>query len=183
MSANIAVIYGGAGLRTVAEALAQAAAEQSARVRVVRVPGTDGEHPESTLADLEWANGIALGTPLQPGAPTPELMSFLQQAEPLSQRDKLYDKVITTFTEEPERFAPESVIHPIWDILYRWGAVIVGPRASELALDARPQPKDAADTTALTGPRLRTAQYRGRRLAGLATLIAAEHSRRSRLEL
>jgi NAD(P)H dehydrogenase (quinone) len=183
MSANIAVIYNGVGLREVAEAIAAAAAELSARVRLLRVPESDGEHPEAAPADLEWADGIALGTPARLGYPAPELIRFLDLAEPLSRRDKLYDKVITTFTEEPERFAPESVTHPIWDALYRWGAVIVGPRASELELDARPQRTDEELATGLAGPRLRTAQYRGRRLAELAGLIAAEHSRRSQLEL
>jgi multimeric flavodoxin WrbA len=183
MSANIAVIYSGARLREVAQAVATAAAELSTRVRLLRVPGSEGNDPEAGTTDLEWADGIAIGTPAGANAPSPELMRFLDQAEPLSQRDRLYDKVITTFTDEPERFAPEPVIHPVWDALYRWGAVIVGPRASELELDARPQRTDEARGTGLSGPRLRTAQYRGRRLAELAALIAAEHSRRSRLEL
>jgi NAD(P)H dehydrogenase (quinone) len=183
MSANVAVIYSAAGLRGVAEAMAEAAAEQSARVRLLRTPGSDGDDPEASPADLEWADGIALGTPAGPAVPSPELMSFLQQAAPLSQSDKLYDKVITAFTDEPEHFALESVIYPIWDAIYRWGAVIVGPRAVELELDARPHEGDTPGLAGLSAPRYRTAQYRGRRLAELAGLMAAERSRRERLEL
>ena len=89
----------------------------------------------------------------------------------------------------------------------------MGPRAFELALDARERGGDAGDDPggagddpggasldapggdpgddpgdhsredALLGPRLRTARYRGRRLATLASLMAAERARRLRLEL
>ena len=208
MSANIAVIYSGAGLSGVAQAIAGAAQSLSARVRVLRVPEGQGptDHREATTGDLEWADGIAFGTPFDADGPSPELMRFLEQTEPLGQGDKLYDKVITTFTDEPERFAPNVVVHPIWDLLYQWGAVIVGPRAFELALDAHDRggdtggepggasldapggvpnddPGDHSGEDAMPGPRLRTARYRGRRLATLASLMAAERARRLRLEL
>jgi hypothetical protein len=41
----------------------------------------------------------------------------------------------------------------------------------------------AAQVSSLPGPRLRTAHYRGRRLAALAAVLAAERARRARLEL
>jgi NAD(P)H dehydrogenase (quinone) len=185
VSANIAVIYSSAGLCEVAQAIADAAGSMSARVRLLRVPGGEGpsDHPEALLDDLEWADGIAFGTPVGGDRPSPVLMSFLERMEPVGRADKLYDKVVTTFTDEPERFAPDPVVHPIWDPLYQWGAVIVGPRAFELALDARSRPGDEAGQGALPGPRLRTARYRGRRLATLAGVLAADRTRRLRLEL
>jgi NAD(P)H dehydrogenase (quinone) len=185
VTANIAVIYSGAAVCEVAQALAEAAGQLSATVRLLRVPKGDeaGEHPEAALGDLEWADGIAFGTPVGAGRPSAALMRFLERAEPLGRDDKLYDKVVTTFTDEPERFAPDPIVHPIWDALYQWGAVIVGPRAYELALDARARRDDASVPGGLAGPRLRTARYRGRRLATLAGVLAADRARRMRLEL
>ena len=142
MSGNVAVIYAGE-LAAVAEAFGEAAAHLAARVRVLRVGGGEGNEragggPRAGLGDLEWADGIAFGTPIGDGAPAALLMRFIASTEPLWSSGRLYDKAVTVFTDEPEHFAPDSVLHPIYDELYQWGAVIVGPRAFELALDARP---------------------------------------------
>jgi NAD(P)H dehydrogenase (quinone) len=188
MSANIAVIYAGAEIREVAAVVASAAEDLSARVRLLRAgeDGSDGPSsgdPEAALADLEWADGIGFGTPLGSDAPAPALMRFLEQAAPLWQSDKLVDKVVTIFTDEPEHFAPGPVVHPIVHELYEWGAVIVGPRGSQLALDARPQTRDSSEEGPLSGPRMRTARYRGRRLTTLAEVVVADRARRTRLEI
>jgi NAD(P)H dehydrogenase (quinone) len=187
VSANIAVIYCADELREVAEAFGEAAVHLSARVRLLRVPGSQpagsGEHPDATLADVEWADGIAFGTPLAPGQPSDALMAFIKSTEPLWSSAKLFDKVVSTFTDEPEHFAPDEIAHPIYDALYHWGAVIIGPRAFELAFDARPRRDDPESSGPLPGPRLRTAHYRGRRLAALASVLTAERARRAQLEL
>jgi len=44
------------------------------------------------------------------------------------------------FTDEPEQMVPESLVHPIYDTLYKWGAMIVGPREFELEQEAGPDP-------------------------------------------
>jgi NAD(P)H dehydrogenase (quinone) len=188
MSANVAILYSGADLREVAEAFGEAAEDLSASVRLLRVPGGDrgqssGDPPEATFADLEWADGIAFGTPVGAGHPSPALIDFIERTEPLWSSAKLFDKVVSVFTDEPEHFAPDPVVHPIYEALYQWGAVIVGPRGFELAFDAQPRPKDPVTKGALSGPRLRTAHYRGRRLTALAGVLAAERARRMRLEL
>jgi NAD(P)H dehydrogenase (quinone) len=188
LNAKITVIYSGAELREVSEAFGDAAEHLSALIRMLRVPEdeqADGgaDHPEATLEDLEWADGIAFGTPAGAGHPAPALMSFLERTEPLWSGARLFDKVVTVFTDEPERFAPDDVVHPIYHALYNWGAVIIGPRAFELAFDARPRRGDLESEEPLSGPRLRTAHYRGRRLAALAGVLATERSRRERLEL
>lgn len=64
---NIVVMYCG-DLHDVAEAFGEAAEHLSARVRVLRVPGEESEerggaHPDVGFGDLEWADGIAVGTP------------------------------------------------------------------------------------------------------------------------
>ena len=71
MSANIVVIYSGA-LRDVAERFGEAAEHLSACVRVLWVPGDErseggSAHPDARFGDLEWADGIAFGTPVGDG--------------------------------------------------------------------------------------------------------------------
>ena len=48
-------------------------------------------------------------------------MRFIASTEPLWSSGRLYDKAVTVFTDEPEHFAPDSVLHPIYDALYQWG--------------------------------------------------------------
>jgi hypothetical protein len=75
------------------------------------------------------------------------------------------------------------VLHPIYDALYRWGAVIVGPRGFELELEARPGHLFAGSRSSLSGPKLRSVRYRAFRLARLAGVLAEDRARRERLEL
>jgi NAD(P)H dehydrogenase (quinone) len=188
VSANVAVIYSAAELRDVAVAFGKGAEHMSAQVRLLRVPEADEREsaqrdPDATLEDLEWADGIAFGTPIGDGRPPDALMRFIRLTEPLWSGDKLFDKVVTMFTDEPEHADPKSILHPIYEALYDWGAVIVGPRAFELAYDAYPRDQDPGAEGDLTGPRQRTAQYRARRLTALADALVAERGRRVRLEL
>ena len=142
MSRNIAVIYPG-DLAAVAEAFGEAAGHLATGVRLLRVGEDESDaradgYPRAGLGDLEWADGIAFGTPIGDGSPAAILMRFIASTEPLWSSGRLYEKAVTVFTDEPEHFAPDSVLHPIYDALYQWGAVIIGPRAFELALDAHP---------------------------------------------
>jgi NAD(P)H dehydrogenase (quinone) len=187
LSPNIAVIYAGS-LQHVAAVFGQAAEHVSAQVRLRRVSGDEndasgGAHPQANFEDLVWADGIAFGTPLGPGHPAAELMAYIEATEPLWSMGRLHDKVITVFTDEPEQFSPDSVLHPIYDALYHWGAVIVGPRAFDLALDTHPQHGVSASTEPISEPRLKSAQYRAGRLVRIAGLLADEHTRRAQLEL
>lgn len=187
MSGNVAVIYAG-DLAAMAEKFVEAAAPLAARVRLLRVSGGEidqraGGDPRGGLDDLEWADGIAFGTPLGDGAPAPALMRFIASTEPLWSSGRLYDKAVTVFTDEPEHFAPDSVLHPIYDALYQWGAVIIGPRAFELALDAHQSDSVPGPSSAPPAARLRTARYRAVRLTRLAGVLADERHRRERLEL
>lgn len=188
MSANIAVIYAG-DLAEVAQAFGHAAGQLASHVRLTRLLGTetpDAGAPDQqpALRELEWANGIAFGTPVGDGTPAPELMRFIESADPRWSRSRLgamHDKVVTVFTDEPERMAPDSVLHPIYDALYRWGAVIVGPRGFELEIEARPGPDVVEGSSPLWASRLRSARYRAYRLARLAGVLADERHRKERL--
>ncbi len=187
MRTNIAVIYNG-DLREVAAAFGEAAEHLRARVRLLRVSGGEdddrsGAYRDANFNDLEWADGIAFGTPVGHGHPAAALMAFIEGTEPLWSSGMLYDKVVTIFTDDPEHFAPDSVLHPIYDALYHWGAVIVGPRAFDLPSDAQHGSDVSESGGPLSASRLKGAQYRGRRLARIAGLLADERGRGERLQL
>jgi NAD(P)H dehydrogenase (quinone) len=190
VSANIAVIYAGE-LTEVAQAFGEAAGHLAADVRLRRLAGTEtpgagGPDKQPILRDLEWANGIAFGTPVGDGAPAPELMRFIESTDPHWSRSRLgamYDKAVTVFTDEPEHMAPDSVLHPIYDALYRWGAVIIGPRGFELEIEAWPGHDVVEGSSTLSASRLRSARYRAYRLARLASVLADEHHRKERLTM
>ncbi len=188
MSGNIAVIYCNSGdLDGVAQAFAEQAAHIATEVRLLQLPGsesasTENAHRPPQLRDIEWADGIGFGTPAGDGAPATELMRFLDSTEQLWRSGALYDKTVTVFTDEPEQMAPDSVLHPIYDALYRWGAMIVGPREFELEREARPG-RSSDSASALSAARLSAARYRAFRLARVAGELAEDHARRTRLEL
>jgi NAD(P)H dehydrogenase (quinone) len=185
MSGHVAVIYTGR-LTEVALVVAEAASHIATEVRTARLPGADdretGAEPEANLSYLEWADGIAFGTPAGTNGPASALMGFLDSSEPLWKNGRLYDKAVTVFTDEPERMAADSILHPVYDALYRWGAVIVGPRYFDLSLDKPVQPAEP-DSTRLSDERLRAARYRAHRLARLASVLAEERGRRETLQL
>lgn len=186
MGANIAVIYSG-DLGRVAEAFGEAGAHLAARVRLLRLPDRDDARSERPfrppeLADLEWADGIAFGTPISDGAPAAELMRFIERTEPLWSSGRLYQKAVTVITDEPEHLAPDSVLHPIYDALYPWGAVIIGPRVSALELAGRPG-HGIASHTRLPDARLKATQHRATRLTRLAGVLADDRMRMARLQI
>lgn len=185
MSGNVAVVYTG-DLGGVAEAFTESAAQVAAEVRVLQLEGeaapAAGAHRSPTLRDLEWADGIAFGTPARRGVPAPELMQFLEGTEPLWSGGRLFDKAVTVITDEPERIAPDALLQPIYNVLYRWGGVIVGPRRFELDIHARGGRLHSGGSSPLPPARLRTAQYRAVRFARLAGVLADERARRSQLE-
>jgi len=86
MSGRIAIIYSG-DLADVAGAFADGAAHVATQVRTARLAdGDDAAARRETRADLsllEWADGIAFGTPGHEGGPAPELMHLLDSSEPL----------------------------------------------------------------------------------------------------
>jgi hypothetical protein len=186
LSAELAVIYCGPGLREVAEAFADGARPLSGEVRLLQVGGPEesgDDHPVATLEDIEWADGIGFGTPARGECPAPELMSLIERSAELWRQSPSYDKVVSVFTDEPEQLAPDLVGRPIWDALYQWGAVIVGPRASELAFGARSRRDDPETVSGLPAPRARSASYRGRRLAAIARVLKDERARQAQVEL
>lgn len=184
MSGNIVVIYAG-DLTGVAQAFAEAAGHAAAAVRVARLDdGEAGDTPdELRWRQLEWADGIAFGTPGGGHGPAPVLTRLIERSEPLWSSGRLYDKAVTVFTDEPERMAADSILHPLYDALYRWGAVIVGPRYVDLGGEPPSGGPPLESGSSLPPSRLRAAQYRAHRLARLASVLAEDRFRRARLQL
>jgi NAD(P)H dehydrogenase (quinone) len=74
-----------------------------------------GEEPTATLSDLEWADGVAFGTPTRFGNVAAQLKMFLDEAGELWQRGELINKVVTSFTSSQtahggrsRRFSPST---------------------------------------------------------------------------
>lgn len=180
MSGRVAVIYTGE-LEATANLFAEAASHVATHVRTARLGDSDNSTsstPNPDISMLEWADGIAFGTPSCPGHPAKALMDYLERSERLWRSGRLYDKVVTVFTDQPQRMAADSILHPIYDALYRWGAVIVGPRDVDL-----PTESQVGTTQGEPGLRERAARYRAYRLSRLASVIAEDRIRKGSLQL
>ncbi|MEQ0561098.1 NAD(P)H:quinone oxidoreductase [Amycolatopsis sp. NEAU-NG30] len=146
MSTRILVVYYSATGNTAALAgsLAEGARETGAEVRLRAVPETvpadvvaqnprwqawvesGPHHEQATLADLEWADGLAVGSPTRFGGPAAQLKSFLDSTGGLWAQGKLADKVATSFTTASTRHGGlESTLLAINNIFYHWGAIVV----------------------------------------------------------
>ena len=84
------------------------------------------DEPEASLEDLEWADGIAFGTPTRFGNVAAQLKIFLDLAGELWERGALVDKVATSFTSSmTEHGGQESTILALNNTLYHWGAIVL----------------------------------------------------------
>jgi NAD(P)H dehydrogenase (quinone) len=143
---RIGVIYYSAtgNVHALARAVAQGAADEGADVRlrpVAELPPemqisfkqrwgrhrTDLEdQPNASLEDLEWADGIAFGTPTRFGNVAAQLKAFLDLAGELWERGVLVDKVATSFTaSQTEHGGQESTILALNNTFYHWGAIVL----------------------------------------------------------
>lgn len=130
-----------------AQALADGARDAGADVRLRRVPELApdeaiAQNPRwsahlqrmetaepvqvATIADLEWADGIALGSPTRFGGPAAQLKLFLDQAGALWSKGVLAKKVVTAFTASSTSHGGlESTILATLNLAYHWGALIM----------------------------------------------------------
>jgi NAD(P)H dehydrogenase (quinone) len=200
--ARVAVIYYSAtgNVHRLAHALAEGAAGEHAEVRVRHVEELASEllishnqhwgrhrsevadEPAASLDDLEWADGIAFGTPTRFGNVAAQLKQFMDQAGRLWQEGKLADKVATAFTASMTvHGGQESTILALNNTLYHWGMAILplGYTASEV-FNAGGNPYGTSYTSGhrVQGPdatALAVARYQGKRLVRYAAVIAAAH--------
>src|SRR6266508_4073370 len=198
MEARVAVIYYSAtgNVHGLAKAVAEGAEEAGAEVRLRHVEelaselmisqnqywgrhrSIVGEEPVATLADLEWADGIAFGTPTRFGNVAAQLKQYVDQAGRLWQQGKLADKVATSFTSsQTPHGGQESTILALNNTLYHWGMVILplGYTVHEVfAAGGNPYGSSSESGHKVTGPdehALALARYQGLRLARFAAVI------------
>jgi NAD(P)H dehydrogenase (quinone) len=196
---RIAVIYYSAGgnVHALARAVADGAADEGADVRLRQVAELPpemqisfkqrwGRHrseledqPDASLDDLEWADGIAFGTPTRFGNVAAQLKAFLDLAGELWEQGALVDKVATSFTSsQTEHGGQESTILALNNTLYHWGAIVLplgytahevfngggNPYGASYTSDHRPDGQPGEET-------LIVARAQGARLARVAGVI------------
>jgi NAD(P)H dehydrogenase (quinone) len=198
---RIAVIYYSAtgNVHALARAVAGGAVEEGAEVRLRHVAELPpemlisfkqhwGRHrseledqPDASLEDLEWADGIALGTPTRFGNVAAQLKAFLDLAGELWERGALVDKVATSFTSsQTVHGGQESTILALNNTLYHWGAIVLplGYTVHEV-FNGGGNPYGASYTSdhhvdgRLDEQTLAVARAQGARLARVAGVIAA----------
>jgi NAD(P)H dehydrogenase (quinone) len=190
MAVRIAVIHYSAtgNLYRLAKALAEGAEQSGAEVRLRRVAELAPEEtiaknprwvahrdavaelPEATLDDLEWAQGIALGSPTRFGLPAAQLKQFLDQTGGLWAQGKLVDKVATAFTSASTRHGGlEATILAINTVLYHWGAIVLPLGYTDDVVRQTGSPYGTSWVSVKSAPpdeaALETARHQGRRLA------------------
>jgi NAD(P)H dehydrogenase (quinone) len=138
----------------------------------------------ATLDDLEWADGIAFGTPTRFGNVAAQLKQFIDQAGELWQQGKLADKVATAFTSsQTPHGGQESTILALNNTLYHWGMLILplGYTVQEVfAAGGNPYGTSFTTDHSVTGPddvAVALARYQGQRLARFAAVIAEARRR------
>jgi len=202
--ARIAVIYYSAtgNVHALATAVAEGADEAGAEVRLRQVEEIASElvisqnqhwgrhraavrdQPDATLDDLEWADGVAFGTPTRFGNVAAQLKQFIDQAGRLWQEGKLADKVATSFTSsQTAHGGQESTLLALNNTFYHWGMVIVplGYTVNEVfAAGGNPYGASYTSGNRLPGhpteEALAAARAQGARLARFAAVIRAAHA-------
>ncbi|MCH4815513.1 MAG: NAD(P)H:quinone oxidoreductase [Saccharolobus sp.] len=96
-------------------------------VKKFRIPiDTVKDIPEATLSDLEWADGIVMGSPTRYGNMTGQLKLFLDQTAELWIKGALYGKPVGFFTEASTiHGGHESTILAMANYAYHHGMIIV----------------------------------------------------------
>ncbi len=209
MEPHVAVIYYSAtgNVHGLAKAVAEGAEQAGADVRLRHVEELASEleisqnqywgrhrsqmenEPVATLDDLEWADGVAFGTPTRFGNVAAQLKQFIDQAGKLWQDGKLANKVGTAFTSsQTTHGGQESTILALNNTLYHWGMLILplGYTVQEVfAAGGNPYGTSFVSEHIVTGPddhALALARYQGRRLASYAAVIG-EARRQGRFDV
>jgi NAD(P)H dehydrogenase (quinone) len=197
--ARVAVIYYSAtgNVHALAQAVAEGAEGAGAKVRLRHVEELAsellisqnqywGRHraqvadaPVATIEDLDWADGVAFGSPTRFGNIAAQLKQFLDEAGALWQAGKLADKVGTAFTaSQTVHGGQETTILALSNTLYHWGMLILplGYTVREVfAAGGNPYGTSYVTGHTVTGPdekALAVAHYQGRRLARFSAVIA-----------
>ncbi|MGK5632022.1 flavodoxin family protein [Streptomyces sp. URMC 123] len=82
--------------------------------------------PEATLADLEWADAILVGTSVRFGLPAPALMRFIDTTTRTAIAGNLLNKAVSAFAcGDGTHAGHETTILALHNSFCHWGSVIV----------------------------------------------------------
>ena len=139
------------------------------------------DQPDASIDDLEWADGIAFGTPTRFGNVAAQLKVFLDLGGELWARNALADKVATSFTaSQTVHGGQESTVLALNNTFYHWGAIVlpIGYTAQE-SFNGLGNPYGASYTSGRRAdgrpdmPSLVVARAQGARLARVTAAVTA----------
>lgn len=179
----------------IARAIAEGAGSEGAEVRVRRVAETAPvdaierndrwlayqqameTEPVASLEDVEWADGLALGSPTRFGGPAAQLKAFLDTTGGLWAGGKLSDKVVTGFTSASTAHGGlESTLLALYNHAYHWGSMILPLGYTDPIVFTTGNPYGATwVSTKGSSPdevALEAARHQGARLARVASKLA-----------
>jgi len=194
MSKVSVIYYSATGTnRAVAEAVGEGADAAGAEVRVRLIAETlppevvarnpkwqafveDAKGlPKATLDDLEWADGVAFGTPTRFGNVAAQFKAFLDSAGGLWFQGKLANKVYAGFTSAQNvHGGNESTLLALYNSIYHFGGIIATPGYTDpVVFGSGGNPYGVSVATGQAGDppsaaALAHARYMGRRLAELS---------------
>ncbi|MEX2627823.1 MAG: NAD(P)H:quinone oxidoreductase [Ilumatobacteraceae bacterium] len=193
---NIAVIFYSAtgNVDRIARSIGEGADSAGADVRVRRVVETAPDtaidqnerwrayqdsmahEPVATLDDIEWADGLAFGSPTRFGAPAAQLKALLDSTGGLWAQGRLIDKVVTGFTSASTGHGGlESTVLALLNTAYHWGSIVLPLGYTDATVFTTGNPygtswvsrKGAAPDEAT----LATARHQGARLADVTARL------------
>ncbi len=140
--------------------------------------------PIATMDDLEWANGIAFGTPTRYGNMSAQMKNYIDKTGALWQKGALENKVAGIFTStSTQHGGQETTIITSMVPLFHLGMILVGVPYSEQRLFAMDpvsggSPYGASSVSGPTADRMPTdndleiAKTLGRRIAEITKKVA-----------
>jgi NAD(P)H:quinone oxidoreductase type IV len=196
MSLKVAVIYYSAtgNVHALARGVAEGAEKEGAEVRLLRVPELAPDSaidanpawrrhveetkdvPVATLADLEWADAYAFGSPTRYGNIASQLKQFIDTTGPLWAQGKLSNKAATAFTSAINMHGGnETTLMALYNTMCHWGTIIVPPGYTDGTIPpAGGNPYGTAHASATGAPTqeaLAAAVYQGRRLVRFGSAV------------
>lgn len=162
--------------------IAQGAELAGAEVRVRSVPANDGAglgslDEAASLADLEWADAIAFGSPTRFGNVAAELKSFLDSTGPIAMKGRLANKAVAGFTSAASAHGgQEATLLALYHTMCHWGAIIVptgytDPSLREIGGNPYGLSVTARRDGTLAPAEISAAQFFGARLASIGSRL------------
>lgn len=161
-------VGGNVRIRRVAETAPDSAIDQNPRWRTYH--DTCASELVATLDDIEWADGLALGSPTRFGAPAAQLKALLDTTGGLWAQGKLIDKVVTGFTSASTGHGGlESTVLALLNTAYHWGSIVLPLGYTDPVVHTTGNPYGTSwvsrKSAAPDDDTLATARHQGARLA------------------